>query len=781
MKKFSIVLSLFVIAATVLSACGTPATPTTAVQATQPAKLSVGVVLPTKDEPRWIQDETRFNDAFKAAGYDVQILFSQGDSAKEKANVESLISQGVKVIIICPQDASAAAAAADEAKAAGVKVISYDRLIRDSASVDYYVTFDSISVGKAQAQYLVDKATGTGNPLYLYAGAASDNNAFLFFEGAWDVLQPKIADGTFVIKNSSEAVGLQGKPTLTRDEMGKIIGQVTTDWKFDVAKNLAQANLTAATAADKGNVFILAPNDGTSRSIADTFAADKDVKSYVITGQDAEEPSIQYIIDGKQSMTVLKDVRTLVGDAITAAIAYLSGGTPEKTTTYNNGKIDVPAKPTVVVTVDKSNVKAAVIDSGYWPASDFKNLEGAGTPSSQVEVFSWWVGPGEADGLAAMVKIFQQKYPNDQFVNAAVAGGAGTNAKAVLATRLSAGDPPDSWQAHAGEATFAYVDAKQILPLDEFFASSGFAQALPAALLPLISKDGHPYSVPVNIHRSNVMWYNPKVLSAAGVTMPAGGFATYDDFFAACEKVKAAGKTCLALGPAWTAEHLFENVMIGTLGADGWNKLWLPGADWSSADVTKALNNYAKALSYTNSDAATLSDWQPAAKLMIDGDAAFNIMGDWAYGYFANPAPNGLALKPHTDFDWVTPPGTNGIFVFLADSFVLPVGNKNPQGTKDWLAVAASKEGQEAFNPLKGSICARTDCDPSLFSEYSQGAAKDWSSNKVVGSLTHEVVGNPSWNSKVATALGVFVADPTKVADFQTALVAACKSDGACK
>jgi putative multiple sugar transport system substrate-binding protein len=359
--------------ATVLSACG-PA-PTAAPEATQPTtKLSVGIVLPTKDEPRWLQDETRFNDAFKAAGYDVQILFSQGDSAKEKANVEALIAQGVKVIVICPQDATAAAAAAAEARAAGVKVISYDRLIRDTDAVDYYVTFDSISVGEAQAKYLVDKASGKGNPLYLYAGAASDNNAFLFFEGAWNVLQPKIADGTFVIKNSSEAVALQGKAKLTRDEMGKIIGQVTTDWKFDVAKNLAQANLTAAPAADKGSVFILAPNDGTARAIADVFAADKDVTSYVVTGQDAEKPSVQYIIDGKQSMTVLKDVRTLVSDAIAAATAYLEGKTPAQTTTYNNGKIDVPAKPSVVVTVDKSNVKAALIDSGYYQASDFTGL-----------------------------------------------------------------------------------------------------------------------------------------------------------------------------------------------------------------------------------------------------------------------------------------------------------------------------------------------------------------------------------------------------------------------
>ncbi len=111
-----------------------------------------------------------------------------------------------------------------------------------------------------------------------------------------------------------------------------------------------------------------------ARSIADVFAADKDVTKYFITGQDAEKASVQYIIDGKQSMTVLKDVRTLVGDAITAAIAYLSGGTPEQTNSYNNGKIDVPAKPSAIVTVTKDNVQAAIIDSGYYPATDFTGL-----------------------------------------------------------------------------------------------------------------------------------------------------------------------------------------------------------------------------------------------------------------------------------------------------------------------------------------------------------------------------------------------------------------------
>ena len=255
-----------------------------------------------------------------------------------------------------------------------MKVISYDRLIRDTTFVDYYVTFDSIAVGAQQAQYLVDNAKGTGLPLYLYAGASSDNNAFIFFEGAWGVLQPKIADGTFVIKNSSEAIALKDKATLTRDEMSKIIGQVTTNWDFNTAKNLAESNLTATTAADKGEVFILAPNDGTARSIADAFAADKDVTKYYVTGQDAEKASVQYIIDGKQSMTVFKDVRTLVDDAIKAAIALLESKTPEAKGSYNNGAKDVPAIQSPVVSVTKDSVKADLIDSGYYPASDFTGL-----------------------------------------------------------------------------------------------------------------------------------------------------------------------------------------------------------------------------------------------------------------------------------------------------------------------------------------------------------------------------------------------------------------------
>jgi len=340
------------------------------------AQTQVGIVLPTKDEPRWIQDQTRFLDALKTAGISAEVLFSQGSSAMEKTNVESLITKGIKVLVICPQDGSAAAAAADEARQAGVKVISYDRLIRDTPSVDYYVTFDSVQVGAAWGKYLVSQvpAGKKGNNLYIYTGASSDNNAFIFFQGAWSVLQPKIADGTFVVRNSSQAISLMKKANLTRDEQAAIIGQTTTNWNFNDAKNKAEANLTAVGKNAKGVVYICAPNDGTARSIADAFAADKDVTKYYITGQDAEKPSIQYIIDGKQSMTVFKDVRMLVDDAIKASIALAQGKAPASRGSYNNGKIDVPAIQSPVITVTKDNVKKVLIDGGYYSASDFTGL-----------------------------------------------------------------------------------------------------------------------------------------------------------------------------------------------------------------------------------------------------------------------------------------------------------------------------------------------------------------------------------------------------------------------
>ena len=194
----------------------------------------------------------------------------------------------------------------------------------------------------------------------------------------------------------------------------------------------------------------------------------------------------------------------------------------------------------------------------------------------------------------------------------------------------------------------------------------------------------------------------------------------------------------------------------------------------TAAPIGAALKLPLQALTYANSDAASLS-WQDASQLVVNGDAAFNVMGDWAAGYFIE-----LGKEPMVDYGWAPTPGSVGVFQFLSDSFTLAVGAPHPEGATAWLTIAGSKAGQEAFNPVKGSICARTDCDPSLFGVYLQSAMEDWSSNVVVGSLTHGVVANDSWKSEIDTALGLFVAAPD-VETFQSALVAACASSGPCQ
>jgi glucose/mannose transport system substrate-binding protein len=401
-------------------------------------------------------------------------------------------------------------------------------------------------------------------------------------------------------------------------------------------------------------------------------------------------------------------------------------------------------------------------------------IPSAAAPSGDVEVFSWWTGGGEAAGLEAMIKVFNTTYPDVKFINAAVAGGAGTNARAVLATRLAANEPPDSFQGHAGQELIGtYVAAGQIEPLNTLFEETGLKDKLPALLIPLISEGDSIYSVPVNIHRANVLWYNPKVLSDNGITAPT----TWDEFFTAAETLKAKGIIPLAMGEQWTAMHLFEVVLLGSLGADKYNALWKAGADWGSADVTKAIDTYAKVLTYVNDDATSLT-WQDASKLVADGKAAMNIMGDWADGYFSGTVEGGnLALKPGTDYGWAPPPGTKGIFQFLSDSFTLPKGAPHPENATAWLTTAGSKEGQEAFNPVKGSICARTDCDPNLFNEYLKTAITDWSQDTIVGSLTHGVVAADPYKAKINDAIGLFLADKNAAA-FQKALVDGYTAEG---
>ncbi|MER6008031.1 ABC transporter substrate-binding protein [Nonomuraea angiospora] len=425
---------------------------------------------------------------------------------------------------------------------------------------------------------------------------------------------------------------------------------------------------------------------------------------------------------------------------------------------------------TVSISIVSALSLVACGGGGGGQASQSPAAGGGGGEKKQVEVFSWWTGPGEADGLQAMKKIFEQQNPNYTFFDAAVAGGSGDKAKALLQSKLQANTPPDTFQGHAGAELQGYIKAGNLEDLTFLYDELKLKDVFPTQLVDQISVDSKIYSVPVNIHRSNVLWFNPAVLKDAGV---AAAPKTIDEFIADLEKVKAKGKIPLSIGSEWTVTHLMENVLLGSMGTDAYNALFKPGADWNSPQVTKALESFAKIMSYAGDPQ---DDWQPAAKQVADGEAAFNIMGDWAYGYLHNPPEGGLGKKSKTDFDWAPAPGTEGTYMWLSDSFTLPKGAKNRDGAIAWLKVAASKEGQDAFNPKKGSIPARKDADQALYTDYLADALKDWSSNKLAGSIQHGVSVNQPWLAAITESVGLFIGSKD-VKALQQGLADAAKSN----
>jgi glucose/mannose transport system substrate-binding protein len=367
----------------------------------------------------------------------------------------------------------------------------------------------------------------------------------------------------------------------------------------------------------------------------------------------------------------------------------------------------------------------------------------------KLEIFSWWAGD-EGPALQALLDLYKKKYPSVDVVNATVTGGAGVNARAVLKTRMLGGDPPDSFQVHAGQELIGtWVVAGRMEDLTSLYKSEGWLNRFPKGLIDLLSYNGGIWSVPVNIHRSNVMWYNPAKLREWGVTPPK----TWTEFLSTCATLKAKGvEAPLALGEAWTQQHLWESVALGVLGPDNWTALWNGKLKFNDPKAVAVWDTFGKVLECTNKDASGLS-WQQATDRVVQGQSAFNVMGDWAAGYMATT----LKLKPGEGFGWVPSPSTSGTFMMLSDSFGLPKGIKNRANAINWLKLLGSKEGQDTFNPLKGSIAARTDSDLSKYNAYLQSAARDWKSNKIVGSLVHGAVAPESFSSQFGTVMEIYL------------------------
>lgn len=373
-----------------------------------------------------------------------------------------------------------------------------------------------------------------------------------------------------------------------------------------------------------------------------------------------------------------------------------------------------------------------------------------GSAKSQVVVYSWWTAGGEADGLNALIELYNEKHPDVEFINATVAGGAGTNAKAVLKTRMLGGDPPDSFQVHGGsELIDTWVKTGYMEPVTQLYKDHGWLKVFPASIVDMVSYKGEIYAVPVNVHRGNCLWYNKKLFAENKLTPPT----TFKEFFAVAEKLKAKRLPALAIASRnkWEVAHLFEDILLGVGGAKFYNGLFAGKIAWTDRRVKEALTTLKDMLKYANPDHATMT-WDQACGLVLQGKAAMTVMGDWAKGYFT--ANN---WRPNVDFGAVASPGTKGLFVVVTDSFGLPKKAKNRENCLNWLAILGSAEGQNAFNPLKGSIPARTDVSRAPYDPIAIGAMDDFAKGTLVPSCVHGSAVIDSFVSALNDEMGVFV------------------------
>ena len=325
----------------------------------------VGIAMPTKSSARWIADGDNMVKELEAAGYTADLQYAEDDIPNQLAQIENMVTKGVDVLVIAAIDGTTLSNALENAAAAGVKVIAYDRLIKDSGDVDYYATFDNFKVGVQQASSLVQglgERFGEGPyNVELFGGSPDDNNAYFFYNGAMSVLQPLIDAGTVVVQSGQMGM----------DKVG------TLRWDGAVAQ-ARMDNILSANYTDKEVNGVLAPYDGLSIGILSSLKGvgygSGDLKMPIVSGQDAEIQSVKSILAGEQYSTIFKDTRELAKVTVGMVDAVLEGSEPEinDTTTYDNGVKVVPSYLLEPVAVDASNWEEIVIGSGYYTMDQVK-------------------------------------------------------------------------------------------------------------------------------------------------------------------------------------------------------------------------------------------------------------------------------------------------------------------------------------------------------------------------------------------------------------------------
>lgn len=334
-------------------------------------------------------------------------------------------------------------------------------------------------------------------------------------------------------------------------------------------------------------------------------------------------------------------------------------------------------------------------------------------------IYHWWTSPGEKAALDSLINIFNEKYSNVTVVTMPITGGAGYTMLEIIRPLVNAGEAPDAFQMHAGYEAKPYYSDGLLDSVDKIWESEKLEKVVPKVVQVMCQFDGHYYSVPVDIHRANVIWYNKKILDENEISPYM--LTTWDSFFEACDKLKSAGvKYPIQMGTDWTAAHVFE-MIIASEGIEFYED-WINGKVTSADDerLLRALETFKKYLSYVNPDNSNL-EWNQVTARIISGDGAFNLMGDWANGEFkiAN-------MNYGIEYGSIIVPETSNMYGLVIDTFQHPKGILHSKNSEKWLKVVSSNEGQDAFNPIKGSISARADTNLSKYDIYSQLAILDF-------------------------------------------------------
>lgn len=326
---------------------------------------TVGIAMPTKSSTRWISDGESMVEQFEAAGYDTILQYAEDDIPTQLSQVENMLVRGVDALVIAAIDGTTLTNVLEQAAAMDVVVVSYDRLIRDSENVDYYTTFDNFKVGQQQAQTLVDALDLEENDgpfnIELFGGSPDDNNAFFFYDGAMDVLQPHIDAGTLNVKSGQTGMDTVG----------------TLRWSGSEAQ-ARMDNLLSAYYTDDRVDAVLSPYDGLSIGIISSLKGvgygSDDQPMPAISGQDAEIPSLKAMRAGEQTSTIFKDTRELAKVTVALVGAVLNGEEPEinDTETYDNGVKVVPSYLLEPVPVTVDNIEEAVIETGYYTEEELQ-------------------------------------------------------------------------------------------------------------------------------------------------------------------------------------------------------------------------------------------------------------------------------------------------------------------------------------------------------------------------------------------------------------------------